>query len=139
MLRVVLDTNVVVAGLRSSSGASYLLLAALRARRFIAAVSNPLCLEYLDVLSRPDLVPVLAAEGAEAWLDGFLVLCQCCHVSFLFRPTLADADDDRVLEAALAGQASYIVTHNVTDFAAATGLGITPVTPGEFLAMLAAP
>ena len=102
MLRVVLDTNVVVAGLRSSSGASYLLLAALRARRFIAAVSNPLCLEYLDVLSRPDLVPVLAAEGAEAWLDGFLVLCQCCHVSFLFRPTLADADDDRIMEAALA-------------------------------------
>ena len=136
MLRVVLDTNVLVAALRSQTGASHILLSALRARRFIAVISNSVCLEYLDVLSRPGMVPAFAPSDAEAWLEGFLVLCQRYNVSFLFRPTLSDADDERILEAALAGQATHIVTHNGTDFAGAAGLGITPVTPGGFLAML---
>ena len=51
--RVVLDTNVLVAALRSSSGASRQLLLALRDRRFAAVVSVPLFLEYEATLKRP--------------------------------------------------------------------------------------
>ena len=136
MLRAVLDTNVLVAALRSAHGASFVILAALRAGRFKAIVSNPLCLEHLDVLSRPGVVPALDPPGAEAWLEGYLALCEPRKVSFLWRPFLRDADDERVLEAALAGNAEYLVTYNVADFSNAPEVGIRPVTPASFLSIL---
>jgi predicted nucleic acid-binding protein len=138
VLRAVLDTNVVVAALRSGQGASFALLAALRARRFIASVSNPLCLEHLDVLSRPGIVPGFSPADAEAWLHGYLALCEWRQIRYLWRPFLSDANDERVLEAALASQATYLVTYNVDDFAAAPAIGVRPVTPAEFLSILRA-
>lgn len=136
MLRAVLDTNVLVSALRSNRGASFVVLAALRAGRFLAVVSNPLCLEHLDVLSRPDVVPSFDPPRAQAWLEGYLALCECRTVSYLWRPYLRDSDDARVLEAALAGQAEYLVTHNLDDFAGAPAVGVRPVTPAEFLRIL---
>ena len=53
-LRVVLDTNVLVAAARSRLGASLTLLHALRNARFTALVSVPLMLEYEAVLQRPE-------------------------------------------------------------------------------------
>ena len=56
--RVVLDTNVLVAASRSSQGASYALLQALRNRQFIILLSVPLMLEYEAVLKRPEQLAV---------------------------------------------------------------------------------
>ena len=55
-LRVVLDTNVLVAALRSASGASRQLLLALRDDHFRAVVSVPLFIEYEAILKRPELL-----------------------------------------------------------------------------------
>jgi hypothetical protein len=41
-----------------------------------------------------------------------------------------------ILELAFAARCRYIVTHNVKDFAGCEQLGISPVTPGEFLRMI---
>jgi len=57
-MRVVLDTNVLVAALRSSSGASYAILARLPSPIFQVALSVPVYLEYLDVLTRPEVLPI---------------------------------------------------------------------------------
>jgi predicted nucleic acid-binding protein len=54
-------------------------------------------------------------------------------------PFLRDPDDDMVLECAVASGSRYLVTHNVRDFARITSLGISPVTPAEFLDMLRSP
>jgi predicted nucleic acid-binding protein len=52
-LRIVLDTNVVVAGVRRPSGASAAILRAV-AGRTVELISSPaLFLEYEDVLKRP--------------------------------------------------------------------------------------
>ncbi|MDD5581583.1 MAG: PIN domain-containing protein [Methylobacter sp.] len=48
----VLDTNILVAASRSSNGASFALLQALRNRRFTALTSVQLLLEYEAVLNR---------------------------------------------------------------------------------------
>ena len=53
---------------------------------------------------------------------------------FQWRPQLADANDEMVLEAAVNGRADGIVTHNVKDFAiAAPRFGVRVLRPGELL------
>jgi predicted nucleic acid-binding protein len=51
----------------------------------------------------------------------------------LWRPFLRDPDDDMVLECAVASGANTIVTHNIKDFARTPSLGVTALTPGQFL------
>src|SRR5947209_5957695 len=50
--KIVMDTNVLVAGLRSRRGASFRLLQLLGTGRFEIAISVALVLEYEDVLMR---------------------------------------------------------------------------------------
>ena len=56
MLQLVVDTNVLVAGLRSKRGASFELIRLFAENRFALNVSVALALEYEDVLKRPGLV-----------------------------------------------------------------------------------
>ena len=60
MKAYVLDTDVLVAALRSDAGASRQVLEAARTRRFDLLLSVPLMLEYESVLTRPER---LAASG----------------------------------------------------------------------------
>src|SRR5699024_9558895 len=112
--RVVLDTNVLVAGLRSRRGAAFRLLSMLGAGRFETAISVPLVFEYEDVLARETIgVSVSAASDVVDYL------CKISHrqeVNFLWRPFLKDPADDFVLELAVASQSEAIITHNVKDF-----------------------
>ena len=137
-MRVVIDTNVLVSGLRSRNGPSFRLLQKLAEGALRAVVSPPVFLEYEDVLKRPGLVPALSAEDVDDFLDYFLHASIECKVHFLWRPQLSDPNDDMLLELALAGSAAYIVTFNARDFAAAVRFGIRIVTPREFLAILEA-
>ena len=58
MPQIVIDTNVVVAGLRSRNGSAFRLLGLVGSERFQINLSVPLVLEYEDVLLRelPNLV-----------------------------------------------------------------------------------
>ena len=58
------------------------------------------------------------------------------EIHFLWRPFLPDADDDMVLELAFAAGCSYIITHNVKDFHGASELGVTAITPRDFLELI---
>lgn len=137
-MRVVLDTNVLVAALRSRRGASFRLVQKLGSPQFQPIISPPLCLEYEDVFRRPGLLPGLTAEDISDFLDYFLSACVECRIHFLWRPHLPDPKDDLVLELALAGGAPFIVTHNARDFYGAKELGIRAVTPDDFLSILSA-
>ena len=133
MRRVVLDSNVLVAGFRSRRGASFRLLDLLRAGRFEIAMSVPLALEYEMVLVRHARALGLSRSEAEGLVD---YLCQVAHrqeIHFLWRPTLADPRDEFVLELAVAAACEAIVTHNVDDFAGADTWGVRIVRPAEFL------
>jgi predicted nucleic acid-binding protein len=52
---------------------------------------------------------------------------------YLWRGHVEDPEDAHVLEAAIAAQASRLVTFNIEDIIRADQLGIEVVTPGEFL------
>lgn len=69
IVRVVFDTNVLVAALRSKRGASFQLLAMLPSSKFKPTISVPLYFEYLDVLMRPEVKP---SEISNADVLGFV-------------------------------------------------------------------
>jgi len=136
-MRVILDTNVLVAALRSDMGASYAIVSQLPSERFQIALTVPLYLQYQDVLTRPE--HMTGASTRDEILNFLRYLCSIAHrqrVFFLWRPWLQDPQDDMVLEAAVASQSRYIVTHNLRDFTGSgieTYFGIVPIRPREFL------
>lgn len=131
--RVVVDTNVVVAGLRSRRGASFRLLAEVGRGRFKIALSVPLVLEYEDALLRHAAVTGLSRADVDTVLDYFCSVGHLQSIFFLWRPLLPDAKDDLVLELAVAAGCRTIVTYNVRDFRGAEDLGVSAQRPADFL------
>ena len=127
--RIVLDTNVLYAGLYSASGKSYQLLRAIAERRVRIALSSPLLFEYEDVLKRNQAVLNLSDAEVEQVLDNLCALADFQAIYFLWRPCLPDPNDDMVLELAVAAQVPRIVSFNAKDFGPASRFGIEVVSP----------
>lgn len=116
--RYVLDTDVVVAALRSDQGASRQLLLAALNKQFDLILSVPLMLEYEAVLTRPEHLAISRISKAEVSrvLDDLAAVAQPVKITFRWRPNLPDPDDDMVLETAVNGNAHGIVTFNLRHF-----------------------
>jgi len=136
VIRAVIDTNVIVAALKSSKGASYELLLRMDAGRFQPAVSVALVTEYEDVLFRPTLGIRLSHSQIDAVLDRICQIGINQPIYYLWRPFLSDPKDDMVFETALASGSTHIVTFNLSDFRPARQFGIEAITPGRFLLKL---
>lgn len=131
---VVLDTNILVSGLKSSKGASNAVLRMAALRHFPVAISTALALEYEDVLRRPGLLPMYSLETIDDFLDSYCAVAKECFIYFRWRPFLKDPKDDLVFECALAAGATHLVTHNTQDFGPAVDFGISVMTASRFLA-----
>jgi predicted nucleic acid-binding protein len=131
--QIVLDTNVLVAGLRSSQGAAYRLLSLVGTERFGINLSVPLVLEYEDVLLRRSAGVPLTAEAVGDVLDYFCSVARHQKIFFLWRPYLVDPGDDMLLELAVKGSCGFIVTFNRRHFAGCERFGVEAITPAAFL------
>jgi putative PIN family toxin of toxin-antitoxin system len=136
VFRAVLDTSVLVAALRSRTGASNALLEQVARETVRPLVSTALFLEYEDVLKRAE--NRLATGMSEEDVDGFLAALasgeEPVEVNFRWRPQLSDPKDELVLEAAVNGEADALVTHNVRDFERAARLfGLRVLLPRQVL------
>jgi putative PIN family toxin of toxin-antitoxin system len=133
---VVLDTNVLIAGLRSRRGASFALLGLLAEEAFEISVSVPLVLEYEAVARRQARELGLTYADVDTVVDFVCRQARHCTIFYLWRPFLRDPNDDMVLEVAVEAQCEYIVTFNTQDFAGVEQFGLRTLTPGAFLAVL---
>ncbi len=136
MLRIVLDTSVVVAALRTRLGAGNAVLRLVAQRRVVALATPPLFLEYEDVLKRPEhqLVHGLTPEAVDQFLAELAALVEPVEVHFQWRPQSRDPNDEMVLEAAINGEADALVTYNIQDFAeAGERFRISVLRPGDLL------
>lgn len=130
---IVLDTNVLVAGLRSRRGASHRLLRLVADERVRVCLSVPLVFEYEAVLKREAPVPALSDSDVEAFVDYLCRVGQLTEIHFQWRPALRDADDDHLLELAVAAGRVPIVTFNTRDFVGSAAFGVRVLTPQALL------
>ena len=122
---------------RSRNGASFALVTSLPNPRSQICLSVAVYTEYQTVLTRPEhLPPGASADAALGFIRYLASLAHLQDVHFLWRPFLRDPDDDMVLECAVAAGCTYIVTHNIKDFRRTEQLGVTAVTPSQFLQIL---
>src|SRR5947209_18771847 len=132
MARVVIDTNVLVAALRSRRGASFELISRLGTGTFEVAVSVPLVLEYESALLRHVAASPFAESDVRTLIDYICNIAVQQEVFFLWRPFLLDPSDDLVLELAVAARCEAIVTHNIRDFRGAERFRVGVLRPGRF-------
>lgn len=134
-----MDTDVVVAAMRSPSGASAAVIQAVRLGGAVLLLSVPLALEYESVCARAEhrLAAGLSERQVGIFLDAVIAMATPVDPHFLWRPQLRDANDEMVLEVAINGRADALVTFNVRDFGTAPSrFGVAALLPREALARL---
>lgn len=136
MNRVVIDTNVLIAGLHSQYGASYQILRLAGTDSYDFVLSVPLVFEYESVAKRLKRQLGLTATEIDDVIDYLCSVGIHQEIHYLWRPQLRDPNDEMILELAVSAEVSAIVTHNVKDFGGSEKFGIEILTPKEFLQRL---
>ena len=137
-MRIVIDTNVFVAAMRSSGGASREVIRRALLGRCEPLFSNPLWLEYEALLGRPVWTDETSDEERRNILGALASRGRWIKIYFGWRPNLRDPSDDFLVELAVAGSASAIVTHNRRDLLAGEIVwpAVKIVQPAGLLEML---
>ena len=115
MFRFVFDTDVIVAAMRSPSGASAALLGEVLDRRLKMLASVPLFFEYEAKCTDPLhwTAAGMSREQADIFINGIAALVLPVKTHYLWRPMLRDPNDEMVLEVAVNDGADAIVTFNL--------------------------
>ena len=135
-MKLVLDTDVVVAAMRSPRGGSAELLRRIDGGEAVMLLTVSLALEYeaICTLAEHRLAAGLSASEASIYVDGLIGLAEPVRSFFRWRPQLRDPGDELVLEAAVNGQANAIVTFNESHLREARrAFGIDVIRPAEAL------
>jgi putative PIN family toxin of toxin-antitoxin system len=129
MLRVGIDTNVIVSGVLSRNGAPAEVLDAWRERRFILLISPPVIaevravFEYSRIRNKYPLIDEEIDQTVELLEHDALVVPGESHVA---GSVPADSKDEMFLACALDGQADLIVSgdHHLLDLGSYRGIPI---------------
>jgi putative PIN family toxin of toxin-antitoxin system len=136
-MKVVLDTNVVVAALYSKRGASYQLVKAALSGELSIAVSPLVALEYEGVLDQKieEGFLKISKKDCAKILSALLSTATVVWRPLQVRPVLSDPSDDKILECAVSCDCTHIVTFNKRHFPAklVAPWGIEVMKAGEFL------
>jgi putative PIN family toxin of toxin-antitoxin system len=133
-VRVVADTDVIVAAMRSPGGASAAILRTARQGGITLLVSVALAMEYEATCSEAEhrLAAGLSDREVEIFLHAVVAMAEPVKTYFLWRPQLRNPGDEMVLETAVNGQADALVTFNLRDFGAVPArFGIELMIPRE--------
>jgi putative PIN family toxin of toxin-antitoxin system len=114
---IVIDTSALISALIGSQGPNREILRRCLQGTYNPLVSNALFLEYEDVTKRAkilELCPLTNNEIREL-LNAFYKTCRWVPIYYLWRPNIKDEGDNFLIELALAGNASCIITNNIRD------------------------
>lgn len=116
--KIVVDTSVFVSALIGSVGPSRELIRRCLRGEYQPLMGNALFCEYESVIFRGEILAKcpLRKEEILVLFQSFLSVSQWVNIYFLWRPNLTDEADNHLIELALAGNASSIVTNNIKDF-----------------------
>ncbi|MFM2431411.1 MAG: hypothetical protein RLZZ511_2624 [Cyanobacteriota bacterium] len=132
--QLIVDTNVLISGLRSKQGASYQLLTRLKDDHWQINISVPLILEYETLLNRESAVLQIDSTIINRILNDICAIANHHEIFYIWRPTVKDPNDDFLVDLAIKAQADYIITYNQKDLSPSTRqFGLKVITPKEFL------
>ena len=134
--QIVIDTNVLVAGLRSNRGRAFELLSLVGTGAFDIHLSVPLVLEYEEISLRERSRLAISESAVQTVINYHCAAATHHEIFFLWRPFLPDAEDDMLLELAVKAGCQFIVTYNSRDFAGIEQFGSQATTPAEFLKLI---
>lgn len=141
-MKLVLDTDVLVAGLRSRTGASWILLLAIDVGVIRPLITVATMLEYEAVLTRPEQLGAMGFTHAEVdtFLDDFVGMSDEVWPHYNHRGMIRDQNDEKFLTAGINGMAEALVTFNIRDYVPVdgriSGFGINVCRPGDILRRL---
>jgi putative PIN family toxin of toxin-antitoxin system len=134
--KIIIDTNIILSGLKSKNGYSYKLLKLIPDNIFQTAISVPLILEYESVLMNNIKLLELSKKDIENFINYICKISEHTKIYYLWRPFLKDPYDDHLLEVAVASSSHYIITFNIKDFKGTEKFGIKALNPKEFIKIL---
>jgi putative PIN family toxin of toxin-antitoxin system len=129
-MNIVLDTNVLVAGLLSPFGPCGEIVRMVSSGELTLSLDARILTEYKEVLDRPKFR--FDKDKVAALLDHIEHRGVTVASSPLPQP-LPDIDDEPFLEVAIAARAICIITGNQVHFPMELSLGVMVLSPGDFL------
>ena len=137
MTIVVIDTNVFISALLKADSTPRHILRLCLQQKVTPIMGAALFHEYEEVMSRQHLFAscVLSGNERQELLADFVSVCQWVSVYYLWRPNLPDESDNHLVELAMAGNASHIITGNTKDLVGGELLfpSLSIQTPRQFL------
>ena len=114
---IVVDTSVFVSALIGIKGPSREIVRRCLTGQYEPLISNALFREMEDVCRRTRVKQKCPLDKAEIreLLNAYYHVCKWMPIYYLCRPNIPDEDDNFLIELALAGNASHIVTNNISD------------------------
>jgi uncharacterized protein len=130
---VVFDTNILLSALLSTNGNPFRCLALAK----IGQIESVTCQGILDEFAEKLLLKFrFSEEMAQAAIEEVRSLSRTVEISATLKAIPADPDDDMIVECAMVGGATHIVTGDKHLLALATYQGIAIVKAAEFVALL---
>ncbi len=116
---VVVDTSVFISALIGVRGPSREIIRRCLKCDYNPLISNALFQELEEVSKRTRIknkCPLSETEIQEL-LGAYYSVCSWMPIYYLWRPNIADEGDNFLIELALAGNATHIITNNISDLA----------------------
>jgi putative PIN family toxin of toxin-antitoxin system len=131
----VLDTSVVVAALTTPNprSASRVVLAAVAAGAVELVITDELEAEYLRAVDYPSVVRYAAKVDRQAFVRAIVAVAERVAGEEAPGAVPSDPGDEKVLAAALAGRADFVVSLDRDLLRVGKVRGVSLVTPGDFL------
>jgi hypothetical protein len=137
-MTLVLDTNVIVSALLSPAGHPAEIINLWEAEKIEVVSSPPLLIELERVLQYPRVQKYLkrTQSDVDAFLRQFKKIAITVEPQMTLDIIKEDPADNRVLECAVAGEASYIISGNDHLLKIKEYKGIVILKPAEFLTLV---
>ncbi len=114
--RLVVDTNIIVSGLLTTSTPPALILNSIQTKKIILLISDEVVIEYLRVLEYPHIrkYKKITDETLRDLTSLFIVETERVEILSQVKKS-KDPDDDKFLSLAIEGKADFIVTGDKAD------------------------
>jgi uncharacterized protein len=130
---VVFDTNILLSALFSTNGNPFRCLALAKIRQ----IESVTCQEILDEFAEKLLVKFkFSQEMIQVAVEEVSKFSRIVEISGILKTVSADPDDDMVVECAVVGNATHIITGDKHLLALTTYEGIAIVKATEFVTLL---